>query len=93
MVGPGWRITMPDGDVLLTSRDVEQAESRDLARRMPVLLISYLSPVRDLTGDVEEIAAQIAIMDRENAEPYEINTASVFKGSRGSEVLVLEHHH
>lgn len=93
MIGPQWRITMPDGEVLLTLRDVDQTEARDLARRLSVLLISYLSPVRDLTGDAKEIAAQVAIMDEANAEPHEINTASVFKGSGGTEVLVLEHHH
>jgi hypothetical protein len=58
---------------------------------MSVYWLSYLSPVRDLTADATEIDRELARTD--NSGELESNSSWLFRGTKGSEALILEHHH
>ena len=91
MLGTEWQINLLDGEVLKPVRDLTAPEARELVSGRRVFLISYLSPVRELTGDSRTIETQLAAVSNEPA--LFANSASLFRGARGSEAVVLEYHH
>jgi len=91
MIGREWQINLPSGEVLRPVSEIDPTESRRLAQRIPVYWLSYLSPVRDLTGDASEIEQELTRTD--NSQGLETNSSWLFRGNEGTEVLVLEHHH
>lgn len=86
-----WQVNLVDGEVLRPVREVTVDEARALARGLRVFWVSYLAPVRELTGDERALAIEL---DRvSNDMVLESNSSELFRGSRGTEALVLLHHH
>lgn len=86
-----WQVNLVDGEVLRPVHVVTVEEARALARSLRVFWVSYLAPVRELTGDERPLADEL---DRvTNDMELESNSSWLFRGSRGTEALVLEHHH
>lgn len=91
LINHEWRVTLVDGEVLTPVRDLERGEVGDLARNLPTFLIGFLEPVRALTGDADAISAEIGRITVDGG--IETNRASLFRGSVGTEAVVLEHRH
>jgi hypothetical protein len=91
MIGADWQVNLPSGEVLKPVSVLEPSDARQLAQRLPVYWLSYLSPVRELTGDASEIEWQLKLTD--NSRKLESNSSWLLRGSNGTEAVVLEHHH
>lgn len=91
IVGGEWHINLPDGTKFTHRRDLDRLEAGKLAKTLPVYLISYLSPVVDLTGDAVAIEKEVANTS-ENFRLFS-NTAALFSTPSGTQAVVFEHHH
>jgi hypothetical protein len=91
MLGREWQVILVSGEVLKPARDLSATEARELASIHLVFLLSYGSPVRDLTGDARAIAKEIDLIADEPL--LFTNSASLFRGSMGSAAVVLEYIH
>ena len=91
IVGGEWYINLPDGTKLNKSRDLDQPEAGNLAKSLPVCLISYLSPVVDLTGDAVAIEREVENTS-ENIRLF-ANSAALFSAASGAQAVVFERHH
>lgn len=91
IAGSEWHINLPDGTTFTKSRDIDRPEAAKLATTLPVYLISYLSPVVDLTGDADAIEKELE-KTTENVRLFG-NTASVFSAPSGAQAVVFEGHH
>jgi len=86
-----WQVNLVDGEVLKPVRDVTLEEARVLATHLRVFWVSYPSPVRELTDDADALAEELALVT--NDMRLESNSSVLFRGSGGTEALVLHHHH
>jgi hypothetical protein len=88
--GRDWEIYLPSGETLHPIRTLDKTDVPSLARRIPVFLIAYLSPVKDLSRDTIGIDDALAGVD---AKGPEYNTLHLFGSREGTEVVVFDHHH
>ena len=80
-----------DGTKLNKSRDLDQPKAGNLAKTLPVYLVSYLSPVVDLTGDAVAIEREV----ENTSEKIRLlaNSAALFSAASGAQAVVFERHH
>jgi hypothetical protein len=88
--GRDWEIYLPNGETMRQIDDLDVAQATGLARTMSVYRLSYLSPVRDLTGDAQGIAEAFGEV---GATSFEFNTIHLFESREGSRAVVFHHHH
>ena len=91
IVGGEWHINLPDGTKFTHRRDLDRLEAGKLAKTLPVYLISYLSPVVDLTGDAVAIEREVENTS-ENIRLF-ANSAALFSAASGAQAVVFERHH
>ena len=92
IVNREWRLTTASGEVLIPVRPIDAAEARELSSGQPVYYLGYLIPVRVLTGDRAALEVELSLSGAETTGP-EYNTFHLFRGDRGTEAVVVEHHH
>jgi hypothetical protein len=80
IIGRGWQIYLPSGEVLQPVSEIDPNEARRLAQRMPLYWVSYLSPIRKLTGDAAETERELALTNTSRERRASAETRAVFDG-------------
>ena len=96
-VGRQWQIYLPTGETLESVEELDVAMAARMGRTLPTYWISFLSPVRDLTGDQPAIAAELHNVvwtggDLTEATVYK-NSVHLFASPSGTRAVVFEFHH
>lgn len=92
IVNREWRVNLPSGEILTPVRLLSKAEAQTLSMTLPVYYLGFVLPVRDLTSDRALIAAELAHTGDDVTGP-EWNELHLFRGDRGTEAVIIEHHH
>jgi hypothetical protein len=92
IVNGEWRVNLMNGEVLIPVRRLSVIEARRMMTNLPTFYLGFLMPVRELTGDKAAIEAELAL-SRAKVTGYEWNSFELFRGDRGTEAVVIEHHH
>lgn len=92
LVDREWRVTLVDGEVLRPVGPLSPAEARTASTQVRTFLIGFLMPVVDLTGDDRAIRAATSLTATDDSGA-EWNSCARFRGDRGTEAVVIEHHH
>jgi hypothetical protein len=92
IVNHEWRVNLVSGEVLSPVREISAVEARRLAKSLPVFYLGYLIPTRELSGDEPAIEAELN-HDRDQTSGFEHNSFALHRGDRGTEAVIIEHHH
>jgi len=87
-----WRLNLVGGEVLRPERELSVEDARRAAAAMPVFYLGYLLPVLELTADSSSIESELN-RSREDIDGPEWNSFALFRGDRGAEAMIIEHHH
>jgi hypothetical protein len=87
----GWHLMLATGEDLRPTRELDVVEAAQLARTLPVYWFGFMVPVRELTGQSAEIAAELAKV----ADSFAFDTTSLylFEAPGGVKAVVFEYHH
>jgi hypothetical protein len=91
IAGRDWEIYPTDGKTLREIETLTVSAARELSDSVPVYWISFLSPVREITGDSRAIEAELKLVNP--TVYYDTNTVSLFGSSSGSRAVVFEYQH